>query len=411
MALYQNYPYTDLQTLNLDGVLRQVKTNTDNIETNTSDIAAETAAREQADQQESAARAAADANLQQQINALDPAGNVSAIAYDKKTLAGTVIMIGDSYAAGWTPDGDVESWCVKFANRIGKTLNTDAFIYSKGGAGFVNTVDGVNFGTLLQTAANNPAITDSSAVKYIIVLGGYNDRGRSESDVGNAVVNFIGNAATYFPDALVMIGNVGYSHDSYSVYQKYRMGSAYAYGDCAHLGDIWTVLQLPGRLSSDNVHPNNAGQYAICRALYDKIFAGDFYNDSLEPTNFSDLAVSINASVAHHVLNLDMYAQQAIGVHASTTLSGGCDGTRQLFSVSCPYFHTGSTTIYTFEISCIFYAGGAFLRGQMLMKLNGNSLQMYPVLLNSGGTNWQGIQTISEVMFSGFHWSIPYNAI
>lgn len=113
MALYQNYPYTDMQTLNLDGVLRQVKTNKENIESTAQDLA-----------QEGTERKAADADLLQLIRQIDPT-----IVADKSPY--TPQMFG-AKADGVTDDTRSIQDCIDAAHADGRAVYFPGGVYAVG---------------------------------------------------------------------------------------------------------------------------------------------------------------------------------------------------------------------------------------------------------------------------------------
>lgn len=140
MALYQNYPYTDLQTLNLDGVIRQEKVNTEAIAAETAaresadatlqqNINDEAAARAAADQAEAAAREYADRYLQQQINVIDPTAQGVMYPY-------TPQMFGAA-ADGITDDTIAIQNCINAAHSDGRGVYFPGGVYGIG----TSTVD------------------------------------------------------------------------------------------------------------------------------------------------------------------------------------------------------------------------------------------------------------------------------
>ena len=93
----------------------------------------------------------------------------------RKMQIKNAIFLGDSYTGGWTSDQgtlpESDRFWYKFANLLG-IENFQQF--NAGGIGFYQKVNNVNFLQLLKN--NMDSITDKSAIDYIFVFGGYNDR-------------------------------------------------------------------------------------------------------------------------------------------------------------------------------------------------------------------------------------------
>lgn len=75
-----------------------------------------------------------------------------------------IIMIGDSYAEGYNPDGSVNirSWCDYLKAFMGLS-NDETIVNYLGGTGFANAVNNKTFKTLLEEVA--PNVTNTSMVE------------------------------------------------------------------------------------------------------------------------------------------------------------------------------------------------------------------------------------------------------
>ena len=188
------------------------------------------------------------------------------------------ILISDSYGTGYTPDGNVESWTTKLAQKLGITCQS----FSSNGAGFVATGSGgKTFLTLLQENINN--ITNKNNVKLIIVGGGYNDSNYSStySDMITAINNFNDYCKQNFPYAKIYIACVGYNCNKTGagadVRDKLIRNVIPAYKstpqeDVFYIKDSNLILHNSDLFSSDGFHPNESGQLTIANKIYEGIF-------------------------------------------------------------------------------------------------------------------------------------------
>ena len=110
------------------------------------------------------------------------------------------ILISDSY-------GEVPSpWTEQFKSKLG-LADDDCYINAVGGYGFQPPYNAyfLTLITNLESSVINPnTITD------IIVVGGFNDRSTSVSDLHTAIKQFVTYCNTHYPNAKVWIGGAGW---------------------------------------------------------------------------------------------------------------------------------------------------------------------------------------------------------
>ena len=210
-------------------------------------------------------------------------------------LSHDMILIGDSYAEGYTPDGNVTSWATNVSNWI-KNIYPDINVYIdyQGGGGFANGV----FTTLLTNRANTLSTQEKNNVRTIYVGGGYNDNGCNFSKLKNNIGNFINIAKTNFPNATVYFAPFGMCVEglttgahSDTTYNDIVTGVRAWYEGAIRYGCIpcqfaYSVLRKNTLFSSDYVHPNTNGQYAISGYVMASLING-FNEWSSTYTNFS----------------------------------------------------------------------------------------------------------------------------
>lgn len=199
------------------------------------------------------------------------------------------LLIGDSYADGYTPDGNVTSWQQLFIDYTGLSNTIRKHL---GGTGFVNLVQNKNFQSLMEEVTNDENLTD------IVVLGGYNDFSYNQQQIYNAINAFIIKANEKFPNAKVHIGFVGWTRNSTNIYplsiacQRYR--EACGYYMASYLNNIeFSLHNYFADFSSDGIHPVLQGQIKIARNLIQALMTGSCNN----PTVFTQVGVSYDSNI------------------------------------------------------------------------------------------------------------------
>ena len=394
---FTKYPITDYNNLNVDWMVDKLRENTDNIDLNAAGLTAETEARE-----------AADAALQAQIDTLDPEGIRNAVSISARSVPGTVVCIGDSYLAGWTPDGDVTDWGTLLCSYLGKTMGTDFFRYAEGGSGFAYVGSGGNtFLTLLQAAVSSGDF-EAENVKYLIVGGGFNDHYKTYDEIKTASDAFCNWAANNLPNARVCIANMGYG-DNYTAAQYMAVSSAYALHDqnAVFLGDVQTVLRASDTMASDSRHPNAYGQRKLAEAVLSSLMTGDYTGDqySVQPTVLAS-GVSLMWWVKDHIFHLML--QQKIGAGVSLSgLSGSADGSRPAQKLDILPFNIGTGNFYTTSANCL-TNHSKFTHDYYNVVLAADGIEFRPLVLNDAGNGWVNLSNITEYMPGGFLMVIPF---
>ena len=213
-----------------------------------------------------------------------------------------ILFIGDSYCEGYSHDGNNNGWAWLAGQYLGLTgtkesssnynnsgtvdaSSSDSYerMY-RGGAKFYNATAGTGytFIELLNEAHNqrfpNYEFTD------IICCGGYNDRQNTKVQILSAIEAFVNQAKTYYPDANIYIGHIGFNKKGSSSdttvaptdwlqYRKHmKEVSIPAYRECTKYGAIYLnnveyALNESHMTNLDGYHPSEQGNKAIARAV------------------------------------------------------------------------------------------------------------------------------------------------
>lgn len=196
----------------------------------------------------------------------------------RKSLQDRYVIIGDSYLAGWTPDGDVESFGHKLQRMMNKS-DEDWVIAYKGGVGFINKVDDQDYYTLTEEAYNK--CTSPETITHVIYAGGYNDSFYTSEAIQNAIRLCYTKMHSLFPNAVMYLANIACNFKNEEVLWHLHDNVLHAY-NCAgadkkitSLGYIGNCLHERGMMASDGYHPNDWGHRVIAIALSYKLRGGE----------------------------------------------------------------------------------------------------------------------------------------
>lgn len=317
---------------------------------------------------------------------------------------GTVVCIGDSYLAGWTPDGTTLSWGEFLCNFLGKTMNTDCFKYYQGGAGFNTTNEGNNFGTLLDTASNDSRFNNSD-VGLIVVLGGANESG---SGITSAINTFMTNAKNYFPNAKVYYG-YGSSFISTLAYGVMYVTSAYenALNGGYYMGNLAKFLAPFKDLyyNNDNRHPSESGQKMLAKLVTQCIYGCGI-------SNVNANSVTVAGNIIEYISN-DMWCTYAFnGLNISSTVTSHLSsGTNLLATISKnnSYIHKTDNSFYQTSVDG-FVHSDKYRKATFKLIFTPSSIEIYDIVLNDTGSNYMS-HDIDSAYIAPFKYMLPVELI
>lgn len=340
---------------------------------------------------------------------------------------GIVICIGDSYLSGWTPDGNVENWGTKLCNLMGKTLNTDFFNFDYGGTGFNNTVDGKNFGTLCTSASEDSRFSNDN-VGLVIFGGGFNDQSAGYSDLVLKVTQTVNLAKSYFANAKIIVANMGWSQivASYrsNYYNKSKVSEAYFAGAAGAgvscFSNCWCALfglqpaSNAELLASDDVHPTNAGETEIAKALMNFIESGHYNPDfallatspssalfakpTADTTTFFLTGVMNMNTAWFSALSGSLNGDQTGGIHIDLPSIPGCEPVTD-------FKGWGSATILLHDST----NGYKFV--DCIVGFSGGKIRLCPCAVNANGSNYMSVTNIDSGAIYSLSLSVPTNML
>ena len=324
------------------------------------------------------------------------------------------IFIGDSYGVGYTPDGDVTSWCDILANKL-KLGSNDYYKICSKGAGFVATGSGGK--TFLQILTDSiNTIENKDLVKYIIVGGGYNDANYNSSfeDIRNAIELFTTYCNTNFPNSKIYIACFGYNtnktNEGGDVRDKLINVVIPAYkstpngnNPSIYIENSNLILHSTDLFSSDGFHPNNSGQNVIANKLFtalhgsvnlsfplsmlniDMSSKGGYVN---EPNGSQILGLGVN--ISNNIARIWLQENTNIVFNSpGVSISGNVNF--ELGTYSSKHLSASRNTTLRLPIKCL-----------LVSTSQGNNLKVFLQIKQISNNAWETISNITQISIYAF---------
>ena len=185
------------------------------------------------------------------------------------------LFVGDSYAAGYSPDGDVTGWPSLVASNLGLG-NGDYDVIAVSGSGISNQHTNEYY---LPYIIQQAEIEDADSFTDVVVCCGRNDIGSgvvSGLEAGFSALHSV--VASKFKNAVLRIGFIGSDfnlsefsqtkgaelHSALMIYCKERF----------YLAGVENILANKTLMSSDGKHPNQSGQDLLGVFIANAIMSG-----------------------------------------------------------------------------------------------------------------------------------------
>lgn len=182
------------------------------------------------------------------------------------------LFIGDSYAVGYNPDTEVESWASLCKSTI-ESNGGQADISAYGGASFAGSGGGTTYLSLYNQSSNKNKYTD------IVIAAGYNE-GVYGSGTKNGLISIVNAIRSNTPNCRISYLDIGkqaaspvHNRQEYLTYLSLLKDM----NDINVSGDINSrcILALRSYFSSDEVHPSQDGQNALAYHIMRYIIDGN----------------------------------------------------------------------------------------------------------------------------------------
>ena len=183
------------------------------------------------------------------------------------------ILVGDSYAVGYAPEGNVTSWTTLLNNLLGGHLYAKI---EQSGAGLSNKMTGeYNLTTRISS------LTASDAVDSIICCCGRNDiDGDNVNGINQGIKDFVNACHTKFKNAKVYIGFIGWdlNKTEWTEDKSIKLCQAIAYYKDVNADYVYIntdfILRQRSYMASDGKHPNQDGQNALAYGIKCALYGG-----------------------------------------------------------------------------------------------------------------------------------------
>lgn len=184
------------------------------------------------------------------------------------------ILVGDSYAGGWTPDGNVTGWPVLLHGLLKGNLYGKI---AQGGGGLsANLTGDFNLTTRIDSFAN------SDEVDSIICCCGRNDISSYSiaAGVSEGIKNFVNKCHEKFKNARIYIGFIGWDLNvtEWEQHKGFNMATAIAAyknvnADYTYINTDF-ILRRRSFMASDGKHPNQNGENALAYGIQCALYGG-----------------------------------------------------------------------------------------------------------------------------------------
>ena len=285
---FNNYPYTNLNDINLDAVLKlaaEAKRLNEDVYTYIRDHLSEIAI--------NALYRAGDKTLVLGGSTNLSPNDVGEIEYiqlgdDRYSLADLLlrntlnkyVFIGDSWGAGYSDGngGTVAGWTYLLRSLMGLTLGTDCYIIARHGAA-VNTLHNPNFNDVIDSEISNIPVSERAKITHVIFGASLNDTyDYTFASLSSSIVSFTAKVKSYFPNAELHMIPLGWTlePDRRKILRSVVSGYAY-FGS----GAGWVVEEALSTAVTtkeyfiNSSHVNSSGMNIIARSIYSTLKGGE----------------------------------------------------------------------------------------------------------------------------------------
>lgn len=415
------WPYTNMQQINLDWIIYQVKTLGHNVEEYKTQLDEYGIAIDEFRQYIENV----DNEIQQKIDeeipisiqhAMDQGlfNTVLAAARERR-----VLVIGDSYGEGWTPDGEVTGFPTLIKNMM-HISDANFFTVNKGGAKF-GAASGSEYAFDEVLSGYLSSITHKESITDIVFAGGYNDASSTYEAIREGIQRCKSVIGTNFtnPSLKVYLFAIGYHATNpaqrFALWRRYK--DCYAKSGWAYT-KITPAICYDDWWASDGYHPLANAQNAIATQIVNVLEGG---------TETSTCVVDEYASVTmggnfkwYTFMDTDSFDSFLFGSNISYATPLILNSTpTKLFDITSklPLNNISDASLrQKYQIACIIQTSGSHYENHtLIIYLEQTARNTYAVMAtlfeaNSAGNNYLEITNVTgiQILSGSLHIRIPY---
>ena len=429
------WPYTNFHQLNLDWIIKEVKENNRKVE----EFGEQLEEMGVTVQQLQEYIDNIDAEIQEKVDTEVPAAIQEAIATGgfnqllTESHRRRVVMIGDSYAQGWTPDGVFDGWPGLVKQQL-NIADADYTLEAQGGAGFGKTsAQGRMYVPALVQAAASSISTPETVTDIIIALG-YNDYAFTNNlaQVSTGLQNTIAACHTLFPVARIHLFAIGFTTNianQYNLNVVYNSVYAKEYLEYGFY-NITESLNHVSFFASDGIHPVQAGQNRIARNIV-RCLSGsepDYYFTLLaassvtfellmgNPGQVTDVGIAISPQENElFATTMGQFKQVTVGNSGTITLPGNT--VHKLAKLAgmgdyTGYFNPNQYIACPAKMSVIKQGESTFTDFDVMLSIGTDSshtdIFLYVTVMGTNGASFQTTGAFTKFLFQGVNHKIPF---
>lgn len=330
------------------------------------------------------------------------------------------LFIGDSYAQGYTPQGDVTGFPLIIKSDM-QIPNDDFYNICYGGARFgASAGSEYAFDTILENAL--PNIENKETITDIIFAGGYNDAGESYANINTGISRCKTLISSNFtnPSLKIYIFAVGYNcitmSTRKSLYERYQ----YCYSKCGfsyyHLTPAICYEQW---WSTDGYHPLADAQNAIAKCI-ESVLRGGI---EITPPIIDEYATTDKTSSVFYILPkkdyFDCFLYGGNLAEESISLSNNLSNSVEIMEITSklPIANDAdSTKLKKYCVPAIVKMdGNTYEDVNLIIYLEQKTRNTFSVKanifgLNSGKNGYLSVSNVIEIQIlqNSLHFTIPY---
>lgn len=399
MAVFQNFPYTNLHNLNLDWIIKTLKAVEDKVDN--FDLTPIKFADPiewditESYEQYTIVKVGNTAYISKQpvpagVSINDADYWESIYSYSPAIIERHIVCIGDSYNDDTRdPVNSGDGWGTRLIADLALTGSQSIGI---GGAGFATTINFLD--ALDQITVEKANVTD------VIVMGGYNDRAYSAGAINTGIQTFVTACKAQMPNAEIHIGWIGRTLLSNQVALikdiRYIYKDAAATAGVSYINNIENILRFISDSTSDNIHITANAEAKLTAALKQYLKTGYCPVTSRQTgvsVAASGIATAIGGSISAAVTD-QTTSVLMFNFNATVNHTFNADDFEEIATFSEAPFNPRDNVFACFTQMIYANIGGGqwqLVPCQFVIKGGTDNkvhLCMRPTRLNSSGTGW-----------------------